>query len=181
MRLLLILPRVEPTQMIPPSTCPHENCQGRHFRFHQAVIKRLIDTVYQEVEVQRYQCLRCQRTFRVYPPGVAGAHTSWRVKGLVVLLYMLNLSHGAVSLALEAPGVCRCKSRYDAVQAAAERVPGLKQGDVAEKMRAPVLAGDMTSVKCQSCWQPLGFTVDDTSGLVAVSYTHLTLPTTPYV
>ena len=167
MRLLLILPRVEPNQMIPPSTCPHERCQGRHFHFHQSVTKRLVDTVYQEVEVHRYQCLRCQRTFRVYPPGVTGAHTSQRVKGLAVLLYMLGLSYGAASLALEALGVYMCKSRvYDAVQAAAERVPGLKQGDVVEKMRTPVLAGDVTSVKCQGRWLPLGITVDDTSGLV---------------
>jgi hypothetical protein len=140
MRLLLILPRVEPTQMVPPSTCPHEDCQGRHFRFHQAVIKRLRETVHREVEVHRYQWLRCQRTFRVYPRGVTGAHTSQRVKGLGVLLYMLGLSYGAVSLALEALGVYMCKSRvHDAVQATAQRVPGLKQRDISEKIRTPVL------------------------------------------
>lgn len=166
MRLLLILPRVEPSEMVPPSTCPHEDCQGRHFRFHQAVVKRLRDTVHQEVEAHRYQCLRCGRTFRVYPPGVTGAHTSQRVKGLGVLLYMLGLSYGAVSLALDALGVYMCKSRvYDAVQAAAEQVPGLKQGHVFEKMRTPALAGDVTSVKCGGRWLPLGLTVDDTSGL----------------
>jgi hypothetical protein len=49
-----------------------------------------------------------------------------RVKGLAVLLYLLGLSYGAVSLALEALGVYLCKSRvYDTVQAVGERVPGV--------------------------------------------------------
>ena len=47
-----------------------------------------------------------------------------RVKGLAALLYLLELSYGAVTLALEGLGVYLCKSRiYDAVQEAAKRVP----------------------------------------------------------
>ncbi|HEY6409831.1 MAG TPA: hypothetical protein VIY29_20420 [Ktedonobacteraceae bacterium] len=47
------------------------------------------------------------------------------VKGLAVMLYLLGLSSGAVSLALEGLGVYLCKSRVsDAVQEAAKRVPG---------------------------------------------------------
>ena len=165
MRLLLILPRVEPSEMVPPSTCPYKDCQGRHFRFHQAVVKRLRDTVHQEVEAHRYQCLRCGRTFRVYPLGVTGAHTSQRVKGLGVLLYMLGLSYGAVSLALEGLGVYLCKSRvYEVVQAAAERVPGLKQEQVFEGIRTPALGGDLTSVRCNGRWLSLGLTVDALPG-----------------
>ena len=69
----------------------------------------------------------CGRTSRVYPKGVTKAQMSLRVKGLGVLLYLLGLSYGAVSLALDALGVYMCKSRvYDAVRAAAQRVPGLK-------------------------------------------------------
>lgn len=93
--------------------------------------KALRDTVYQEVQAYRYQCLKCGRTFRVYPQGVSSAQTSQRVKGLVVMLYLLGLSYGATSLALEAIGVSMCKSRvYDAVQEAASRVPGLKREQV---------------------------------------------------
>src|SRR5205807_10555999 len=91
------------------------------------VAKPLRDTVYQEVQVHRYQCLRCKRTFRVYPEGTTRAQTTQRVKGLAVMLYLLGLSYGAVSLALEGVGISLCKSRvYDAVQEAAKGVAGLR-------------------------------------------------------
>lgn len=167
MRLHLILPRVEPTEIQSPDTCPYEDCDGTCFRFHQAVEKPLRDTQYERVTAHRYECLQCGRTFRVYPQGVTRAQTSLRVKGLAVMLYLLGLSYGAVSLALEALGVYLCKSRvYDAVQEAAERVPGLKREEVFQGVRTPALGGDVTSVKCKGEWLPLGLTVDDVAGLV---------------
>jgi len=103
----------------------------------------------------------------VYPQGVTRAQTSLRVKGLAVLLYLLGLSYGAVSLALEALGVYLCKSRvYDTVQAVAERVPGLKREQVFEGLRTPALGADLTSVKVNGQWLTLGLTVDDLTGLV---------------
>jgi hypothetical protein len=104
MRLKLILRQVIPIELQPPSLCPYTGCSGGHFRFHQAVEKPLRDTRYPKVEAHRYECLRCRRTFHVYPKGVNQAQTSLRVKGLAVLLYLLGLSYGAVSLALEALG-----------------------------------------------------------------------------
>lgn len=167
MRLHLILPRVEPEQIIPPSACPHAGCPGRHFRLHQGVGKALRDTVHAWVPARRYQCLRCQRTFRVYPVGVNADHTSQRVKGLAVMLYLLGLSYGAVALALEALGVYLCKSRvYDTVQATAQRVPGLRRQQVFGGLRTPALGADVTSVKCRGRWLPLGLSVDATTGLV---------------
>lgn len=167
MRLQLILPRVNPAKMTPPTKCPCEGCQGRHFRLWQEVDKTLRDTVHHRVKVQRYQCLRCKRTFRVYPQGVSRAQTSQRVYGLAVMLYMLGLSYGAVSLALEGLGVYLCKSRvYEVVQAAAERVPGLKQEQVFKGIRTPALGGDLTSVRCNGRWLSLGLTVDDVTGIV---------------
>jgi transposase-like protein len=167
MRLELILPRVEPSEMNLPSICPYESCQGRHFRHHQEVDKPVKDTKYEAVFAQRNECLRCKRTFRLCPPGVTRAQTSQRVKGLSVMLYLLGLSYGATSLALEALGVYMCKSSvYEAVQAAAKKVPGLKRNQVFAGLRTPVLGGDLTSVKCNGEWLPLGLTVDDTTGLV---------------
>ncbi len=94
------------------------------------------------------------------------AQTSQRVKGLAVMLYLLGLSYGAVSLALEGLGVYLCKSRvYDAVQEAAKRVPGLKREQVFAEVRTPALGGDLTGVKCKGEWLPLGITVDPISGL----------------
>lgn len=145
MRLHLILPRVEPRVMPPPSVCPYQGCGGRHFQLHQEVPKAIRDTVYGQVVAYRYECLRCHRTFRVYPPGVTRAQTSQRVQGLAVLLYLLGLSYGAVSLALEALGVYLCKSRvYEVVQAVAQRVPGLRQEQVFERVRTPALGSDVT-------------------------------------
>lgn len=167
MRLRLILPQVVPMEIHPPTVCSYPGCDGRHFRFHQAVGKPLRDTRYPEVEAHRYQCLRCGRTFRLYPRGVTRAQTSLRVKGLAVLLYLLGLSYGAVSLALEALGVYLCKSRvYDTVQAVAERVPGLKREQVFEGLSTPALGADLTSVKVNGQWLTLGLTVDDISGMV---------------
>ncbi len=136
------------------------------FTYERRVAKSLRDTVYHEVQVHRYQCLRCKRTFRVYPEGTTRAQTSQRVKGLAVMLYLLGLSYGAVSLALEGLGVYLCKSRvYDAVQEAAKRVPGLKRDQVFAGVKTPALGGDLTSVKCKGEWLSLGITVDPISGL----------------
>jgi transposase-like protein len=167
MRLELILPQVEPTEFKMPQVCPHEGCQGRHFEHHQEVEKALKDMMYEAVIVHRYRCLRCKGTFRIYPQGVTQAQASQRVKGLGVMLYLLGLSYGATSLALEALGVYMSKSSvYEAVQAAAEKVPGMKRKEVFSELRTPALGGDLTSVRCSGEWLPLGLAVDDTTGLV---------------
>src|SRR5579859_4383153 len=147
---------------------------GANFTCERQVAKPLRDTVYHEVQVHRYQCLKCKRTFRVYPEGTTHAQTSQRVKGLAVMLYLLGVSCGAASLALEALGVYLCKSRiYDAVQETASRVPGLKREQVFAGLKTPALGGDLTSVKCKGEWLPLGITVDAISGL-ALSIDALT-------
>jgi transposase-like protein len=167
MRLQMLLPKVEPTTFTLPTACPRPGCLGAHFRERQEVNKAVRDTVHQQVVARRYECLRCHRTFRVYPLGVTKAQVSLRVKGLAVMFYLLGLSYGAVSLVLEALGVYLCKSRvYDVVQAAAQRVPGLTQRQVFEGVKTSALGCDLTSVKCNGRWLPLGVTVDDTTGLV---------------
>ncbi len=166
MRLRIILAKVNPEAIVVPSRCAYAGCGGRKFHLRQEVAKALRDTVYDQVQVRRYQCLKCKRTFRVYPEGASRAQTSQRVKGLAVMLYLLGLSYGATSLALEALGVYLCKSRiYDAVQEAVSRVPGLKRDQVFAGVRTPALGGDLTSVKCKGAWLPLGITVDPISGL----------------
>ncbi|HET9920629.1 MAG TPA: transposase [Ktedonobacteraceae bacterium] len=161
-----MLAKVNPEAIAAPTRCAYAGCGGRKFHLRQEVAKPLRDTVYHEVQVRRYQCLRCKRTFRVYPEGASRAQTSQRVKGLAVMLYLLGLSYGATSLALEALGVYVCKSRvYDTVQDAARRVPGLKREQVFAGLKTPALGGDLTSVKCKGQWLPLGITVDPISGL----------------
>ncbi|MEJ2738092.1 MAG: hypothetical protein P8189_31805, partial [Anaerolineae bacterium] len=144
-----------------------DGCEGKYFRHHQEVDKPVKDTMYDFVTAHRYECLRCHRTFRLYPQGVTQAQTSLRVKGLSVMLYLLGLSYGATSLALEALGVYMAKSSiYEAVQDAAEKVPGLERRKVFQGIRTPAVGGDLTSVKCFGEWLHLGLAVDDTTGLV---------------
>lgn len=167
MRLHLILPRVNPDELVQRSVCPYEGCQGKYFEHHQAVKKAVQDTEYEVVVAHRYRCLRCGRTFRVYPRGVTQGQTSQRVKGLAVLLYLLGLSYGATSLALAALGVYLSKSSiYEAVQTAAAKVPGLKRSQVFAGLKTPALGGDVTSVRCNGKWLLLGLAVDDIHGVV---------------
>jgi hypothetical protein len=70
MRLLRILPHVEPNEIEVPEVCPYEDRAGESLHHHQTAQKALRDTQYPAVEVERYQCLRCGRTFRVYPIGM---------------------------------------------------------------------------------------------------------------
>ena len=123
-----------------------------------------------EVTARRYGCLRCGHTCRVYPVGVSAAQTSSRLRGLAVLLYLLGLSYGAVSLALTALGHSIGKTAvYYAVQAAGERVPGLRRSEVrlprGQTVRA-ALGMDLTSVKCQGRWVEVGVSVDAVEGAV---------------
>src|SRR5438046_4901672 len=82
------------------------------------------------------------------------------------MLYLLGLSYGAVSLALDSLGVALSKTCvYETVQAVAARVPGLKRGEVFQGVKTKAMGGDLTSVKCAGQWLHLGLTVDSLSGL----------------
>ena len=128
MRLNLILPQIKPREYEKPKRCTNVECKGNRFHPIQEVKKSIRDTKYEEVIARRYQCKQCGRTFRVYPTGVSAKQISKRVNGIATMLYMLGLSYGATTIMLEALGVAIGKtSVYRAVQAAAERVPGMKQ------------------------------------------------------
>jgi hypothetical protein len=58
MRLRIILPKVNPEAIEVPTRCAYVGCRGRKFQLRQAVTNPLRDTVYHEVVVPRYQCLR---------------------------------------------------------------------------------------------------------------------------
>ena len=167
MRLKLILPEVKADCFSQPQRCPNGSCRGKHFQQRQVVKKALRDGQYEEVAARRYGCLRCGRTFRVYPQGVSGAQVSQRVKGMAVMLYLLGLSYGAVELMLAALGVFLSKtSVYRAVQAAGEAVPGMKRSEMLSGYRAKALGADLTGVKCKGKWLPIGVMVDPLNGMV---------------
>jgi transposase-like protein len=145
--------------------CVHAGCGSKRVQMHQAVEKALRDTMHRQVEVHRYRCLECGRTLRVYPKGVSKAQTSDRVKGLAVLLYLLGLSYGAVSLALESLGVSLSKTEvYNIVQEVARHIPDMKREQVFGGVKTKAVGGDLTSVKCAGKWLHLGISVDAITG-----------------
>lgn len=167
MRLNLILPVVDPERFLEPTHCIDLKCTGKHFLPWQEVQKHVRDTEYEKVTARRYRCLRCGRTFRVYPQGVQKGQLSQRVKGMGVMLYLLGLSYGAVVIMLEALGVYESKSSvYRTVQATAEAVPGMKRTGLIQGYQTKALGSDLTSVKCRGPWLPIGVTVDPIFGLV---------------
>ena len=149
MRLKLILPVVEAGKYDQPEECPY-GCGGQEFLVRQEVKKQVCDTTCDEVNARRSECLSCRRTFRVYPRGINQRQFSQRAIGMAVMLYLLGLSYGAVVLMLEALGLYMGKTTvYEAVQAVAERVPGMKQANLLQGYRTPALGADLTSVKCK--------------------------------
>lgn len=166
MRLKLLLPEVKPNHFVLPRRCPREGCKGKRFYPRQKVKKQVVDATHKQVEAWRYQCDACGHTFRVYPQGVSQQHISQRVSGLAVMLYILGLSYGAVAIVLESLGIGIGKSSvYRAVQAVAEKVPGLKQAHLLDGYRTGAVGADVTSVRCGGRWLPLGVSVDAVQGL----------------
>jgi transposase-like protein len=167
MRLSLILPVVEPETYLEPKQCIDPKCKGKHVRLRQTTVKPVRDAEHKEVLARRYECLRCGRTWRVYPQGVRSGQFSQRALGIGVMLYVLGLSYGAVALMMSALGVWMSKtSVYRVVQQSAERVPGMKREQMLEGYRTQALGADITSVKCKGQWLPLGITVDAVRGIV---------------
>lgn len=166
MRLKLRLPEVKPEHFELPKQCPTAGCKGRRFYPRQKVKKNVVDAKYKQVEAWRCQCEECGHTFRVYPQGVGKQQISKRVSGLGVMLYLLGLSYGAVAIVLESLGIGIGKtSVYRAVQAAAEKVPGMKQAHLLDGYRTGAVGADLTSVRCGGKWLPLGISVDAITGM----------------
>lgn len=166
MRLNLNLPVVKPGNFEKPKKCKNPKCKGRRFQPFQTVKKQIRDTKYEKVLAIRYKCLRCGCTFRVYPEGVSKKQISKRVGGMAIMLYILGLSYGATAIVLEALGVAIGKTTvYERVQAAAEKVPGLKQKKILNGYQTKALGADLTSVRCNGKWLPLGISVDAVNGV----------------
>jgi transposase-like protein len=166
MRLKLLLPEVKPNNFVLPNHCPTPGCKGRRFYPRQAVEKKIVDAKHKRVQAWRYQCSECGHTFRVYPQGVSKQYISQRVSGLAVMLYILGLSYGAVAIVLESLGIGIGKtSVYRAVQALAEKVPGMKQSNLLAGHRTGAVGADVTSVRCGGKWLALGISVDAITGM----------------
>ena len=136
MHLNVRLPKIEPDTVLAPVTCPwrvgkskSRACGGRQFKLHQVQCDKPVrDLRHSQIQAQRYRCLSCQRTFRVYPRGVSVSQQSSHLKALSVLLYILGLNYQGVSDLLDALGQPVSKSSvYNNVQAAGSEAIRLRQ------------------------------------------------------
>jgi transposase-like protein len=173
MRLSVRISPVEPGVYELPERCPHSNCEGKHFRKHQDhCAKAIRDPQHEAVEAQRYLCLRCGGTFRVYPKGVSRAQQSDALKAFSVLLYVLGLSYGAVSDALDALQILLGKALflskttvYRNVQASGQETRRLRRAWLQQGRRIRVIGADLTRVQCQGESLVIGVVVDDLGGI----------------
>ena len=164
MRIKVRLPKVEPDQYDEPAECPYEGCKGRHFKRHglRGEKKPLRDPRYAGVRAYRHRCLKCGRTFRVYPRGVSADQQSDRLKALSVLLYVLGLSYGGVEDLLEALGVAIGKTTvYENVQEAGMVARQRQSHDVAHAGPRLVVGSDGTYVKVKGKKVGVQVVVDD--------------------
>ncbi len=84
MKIRLIVPDVKPVPQQRPRACVQ--CGGSMLQRHGRVPKPVKDHQVRQVEVHRYRCCACQRTFRHYPHGVTTKEQSQRTLVLAVLM-----------------------------------------------------------------------------------------------
>jgi transposase-like protein len=160
------LPKVEPEVCPKQEKCPYEDCEGRYFKPHgvKGEIKTVRDFSYETVSSQRRKCMKCKRTFRVYPAGVSGSQQSDRLKAASVLLYVLGISYGGVADFLGALGQSIGKTTvYENVQAAGiQSRQRQKQESEKDKPRA-VIGSDGTYLKIKGVKMGIQIVVDNST------------------
>lgn len=167
MRMSVILPKVKPDVYDYPDTCPHEECDGHTFQPHgtKGEIKLIRDVEHRQVRAYRVRCLKCGRTFRVYPQGVSHDQQSDRLKGLSVLLYVLGLSYGAVEDTLAALGAAIARSTvYGNVQDAGVVSREIRKRKLATGQKRERIGADATYVNVKGTMTGVQVVLDDETG-----------------
>lgn len=86
----LRMPQVKTRPKGRPKRCPH--CESYILQRWGRITKPVRDTHELEVEVHRYRCCDCGRTFRAYPEGVDRSERTKPVRQLAALAWALGLS-----------------------------------------------------------------------------------------
>jgi len=101
-RLRFLLPQVKAVEEGRPTSCPY--CQGETFQRHGVVQKPIKDLRLPQVQLVRYRCTICRRTFRHYPQGVDKHDQSKRTRAFCALLWGLGVSLEGVSQVVSSLG-----------------------------------------------------------------------------
>ena len=86
----LRMPDVKTAPKGRPQRCPH--CDSYILQRWGRITKPVRDTHELEVEIHRYRCCDCSRTFRAYPEGVDRSERTLRLRRLAALTWALGLS-----------------------------------------------------------------------------------------
>ncbi len=130
--LVLKLASVKRKTELRPKACPY--CQGETFQRWGKTSKPIRDIRCRRVQVYRYRCCRCKRTFRHYPEGISRAAQTKRLQALAVLCWVFGMSHRKVSLILSGLGIRLCAmSVWRDAQAQADQI---RQRNQWRKVRA---------------------------------------------
>ena len=101
--VVLQLPDVKRKTETRPKKCRY--CRGETFQRWGRVKKPVRDNRYQNVQVYRYRCCSCHRTFRHYPEGIDQADQTQRLRKLAAIYWVLGMSLRATQIALSAFGI----------------------------------------------------------------------------
>lgn len=96
--VVLKLPDVKRKMEVRPKRCAY--CGGETFQRWGRVNKPVKDVRVRNVQVYRYRCCHCKRTFRHYPEGNTSADQTERLRLFAIVLWKLGLSYRASSLIL---------------------------------------------------------------------------------
>ncbi len=155
-RLVLTDVNVHPTDR--PRGCRY--CQGAILHRHGTLKKPIKDHRSTEVEVHRYKCLSCERTFRHYPVGVSRKDQSRRTVVLAALMYALGLSCSAASHLLSALGADI--SKMTVWRDAQEAGEALRRKRPEGRVR--IIGADESVFKVKGKEVVVGFVVEGVSG-----------------
>lgn len=158
MKIRLVIPDVNASPTDRPRSCPY--CEGVILHRHGALEKPIKDHRSERVEVHRYKCLSCERTFRHYPSGVSGKDQSQRTVVLAALMYALGLSCSAASHVLGALGAGI--SKMSVWRDAMESGEALRRRRPSGRVR--VIGADETVFGVKGEEVVVGFVVDSQSG-----------------
>jgi len=98
MNILIKIPKVKTNPEGSVSRCPY--CKGNILVRYGKRRRTLKDPDIREVEVQRWKCLSCNKTFTQRPEGVSRKLSSDFVVSLAIILYTFGLSYDNISKTL---------------------------------------------------------------------------------
>ena len=156
--VVLQLPDVKSNTAIRPLKC--KKCNGEVFQRWGQVTKPVVDNQLRSVQVYRYRCCRCRRTFRHYPQGVDQADQTQRLRKLATICWVMGLSLRNTCTILSAFGISLSHMTvWRDIQ---------EQADLQRKRRqwleTRVLGVDGAYVRCKGKTRPVLVAVDLGSG-----------------